>query len=290
MSGDLGEFEGFPIVGHELVLKGTGSGLEKAVAVSPVALHKGDIVDILIRARAGDVLMKEPKDQPEAWLRVQNLTAQTITIVNRDVSDDLIEAQRVAEEKKLGIVRIPFESGPRDKGPVVHTDASGVVLTDAEYAELVGRGEPVLEVSPVIVEFEDDESRRLLWPDEFAFGSRRLAVGDEVFGEGFVTALIDPVTGVRLFAMATVDDLLDGEIQHADGTVAQVKVGSIEASDLDPALVVFLDGSASEVKGRVGKQLSVQFLDAALETELAAMKPRPAVVNSIKERLQELDQ
>lgn len=291
---DLGEFEGLPITGHALALKGTGDGLSKAVAVKPTTLHKGDTVDLLVRARAGNVLMREDKDNPDAWIREQSLMAETITIVEREFSDSRIEAQREANDKAKGIVKLPFPA-PLVKGDVVHTDESGNVLTDAEVAERRGHGQAVVEVAPAVVVYTDGS--RAMWPDEYPKGAPRPAVGDGG-PDGVVEQLLDHVTGEPIGVDTSGDisgaDTGDGA-GHGDGSVdASTDTEpddffDIDAPDVDPAILAFLEGSVGEVKMRVRQQLSRQMLEGALAVEQSGPnRARPAVVTVIEARLVEL--
>jgi hypothetical protein len=298
------EFEGLPVNGHSLALKGTGDGLSNAMAISKSQIRKGDTVFLLIRASAGAVKFV-PDNDMDAWKsREQTLVAETIAIVDAAFAETRINEQRAAEDRKRGIVPIPVRD-PADRGEVVHTDENGVVLTEAEVAERQGRGAPVVALSPAVVEYDGDPDRRRMWPDEFDRGEPRPEVG-ALTVDGVVTSLLDPTSGAVIEVGGSPDGTAnaDGDpstsSESTEGGDDDVLIGDVPAGDefpssgspagdADPGLVDFLAGSVGEVKVRVEANLGVSFLSRALEVELGASKARPGVVSALKDRIAVLD-
>ncbi len=91
------EFEGRPVVGMQLILTNTGDGLSKAHAIRPVDLHHGDVIDLAVRARVAKVRFDAQKDDDTTVVRVNVLSAETITVVTDGRVDDLIQEQAEAE-------------------------------------------------------------------------------------------------------------------------------------------------------------------------------------------------
>lgn len=201
------QFEGRDVVGTNLILTGTGAGLEQAIAVRNVAMHIGDDVHLLIKARVQKV-RHDPadKDRVDELLRINILKAETIAIVDAEFASDQIEAQVLAQEKAKGIVRLPLLP-PLPKGDIVVTDENGVVLTPAEIAERRGDGRPVVVRgnTPCVVEWDEDPETRAYWPDGFDANVPRPVVGD-VSEEGTVTGLFSMETGLPLETMDAFDE------------------------------------------------------------------------------------
>lgn len=84
---------------------------------------------------------------------------------------------KLADDRAAGRAEIP--------GTVVHTDGSGVVLTEAELAEL--RGDPIRailspDLTPAVIVFVDGS--RAMWPDEFSADRPRPRPGELVEVDG----------------------------------------------------------------------------------------------------------
>jgi hypothetical protein len=309
---DLGEYKGLPIKAQTVSLKNAGDGLSKAIAVRPVTIEPGQELDLLVRVKAGNEIHKiDDIDHPTSWTLEQTFSAQTITIVDRDYAQERIGAQllaeaklKEAEDRRKGIQTLPG-TGLLDKGDIVHTDENGVLLTPAEYAERTGRGEMVVETTPIIAVFNNDDDDRRLWPDEFKAGDPRPQVGDVV--DGFtVTSLLDPVTGAVVAPLlpepefdgqpiSLTGDLRDDvEPAFTEDDVEWMEIsGAAEGSSpaphgADPEVVDFLAGQASTVVKRVGQQMSLQLLRQALDVETGSPKPRAGVVEALEARIGEL--
>lgn len=259
---DLGEYKGLPIAGHALALKGAGDGLSKAMRVSPTDLDPGEEIDLLVRAKAGNVTHKvDDIDAPSSWTIEQSLTAQTITIVSREFADDRIAQQLLAEaklkeddERKRGIHKLPG-TGIGDKGDLVHVDENGVLLTAAEVAERRGDGRPVFEqgpLAPVVVVFDDGS--RLGWPDEYPKGDPRPRRGDthpdtdavvdhlldHDTGEVVVETAADDVAAAKAFGAGASDDfefpdpieVTEQDIADVDTSIVGVRTLIAEITDV----------------------------------------------------------
>jgi hypothetical protein len=146
------EFEGLPVYGHSLELKGAGDGLSNAMAITKPHIRKGDTVYLLIRSTAGAVQFVPDKESDGWKSRKQTLMAETIAIVDEAFALSRIEEQKEAEDRRKGIVKLPgMASTP---GVEVVVDENGIVLTEAEIAERRGDGRPIVSSSPVIAEFD----------------------------------------------------------------------------------------------------------------------------------------
>jgi hypothetical protein len=300
---DLGDFEGLPVVAQSLVLKGTGDGLSKAMAVKPVHIGKGDTVDLLIRARAGSVKFDPHKDDPDAWVRVETLTAETITIVDREFAQASIEQQEAANDRALGRTKIPFPPAV-DKGALVVTDENGVVLTPAEIAERRGDGRPVVETGPAVVVYDDGS--RALWPDEFDRDVLRPTIGEDD-----VADLLDPTTGESFGLAGDVGEggSTDATATDDDGSLSPAEVAALDemtipledddwedvpAVDNLPTSVDFevLAGTVKQITADVEACTDIGRLLRLLRGERqgagSASKPRASLITAIEARIVEV--
>lgn len=300
MSADLGEFKGLPITGQSVALKNAGDGFSKALKVRPTSIEPGDEFDVVMRVKAGNVMMRmDDIDAPSSWTEEIMLNAQTIAIVDREFTDETISAQRSAEavlrereKAKKGIV--PISGMELDKGPLIKVDGNGVqIIGEAEIQAARERGEIVVETTPVIAEYGNDQDQRRMWPDEFDKGDARPRIGDDD-PWGPVTALIDPTTGDVLEPSAEKAATTDEGGGDDDALIGDAPAADVShpaaAGDVDPAIIDFLEGPVADVKARIAGQLSAQLLKGALDVELATPNtPRVQVVNALKRRIEELE-
>jgi len=159
-----------------------------------------------------------------------------------------------------------------DLGDIGYTDASGVVLTPAEVAEMKGSlVDPIRavlspELTPAVVVYAD--GARDVWPEDFPRNAPRPKVGESYLadsGEVVVVALLHHVTGEPIEAPPAADELDSGfELDE----------------DFEKAVADRLDGmqAAREKAAAAGKR-SGNRADAADEVEqsrtLAAVPPLP---------------
>lgn len=103
----LHKFEGRDVIGTKAKIVKTGDGLSESVALDPVELAMDETVFLLIEAKVTRVSFDPVKDT-NSLIRVPTLTAQTVTLVEKDFAGERLEAQRVKIEQAKGIERLAF--------------------------------------------------------------------------------------------------------------------------------------------------------------------------------------
>lgn len=99
----IDEFEGEEVTGIRLVLRGTGDGLQKAVKVAPVKLHRHQVVQLVCQATTSRILHRDSDEDPLYVDRVQILDCEAITIVDDPQVRKLITAhiKALADAREL---------------------------------------------------------------------------------------------------------------------------------------------------------------------------------------------
>lgn len=135
---------------------------------------------------------------------------------------------RTADDTKQGRGPIP------SLGEVGYTDASGVVLTEAEVADL--RGDPVRAIlspnlTPAVIVYDDGS--REMWPDEFVKDTPRPRPGDTLTFAGghklVVDKLLNATTGEELPPPGEIPELPDAE-DNAEAAAALAGEMATEAA------------------------------------------------------------
>ena len=110
----LPEFEGLPTIAVSLEVRGVEGGFNDGLTISPVVLHRGDEVNLVMRGVVEDILHKVVKDA-DGWRRAHVLRVDAGFIVDAAAVDGLLADQRarvkaaVIEAEKLeGIHRLPL--------------------------------------------------------------------------------------------------------------------------------------------------------------------------------------
>lgn len=109
----LNDFDGLPVRQASLSLTGAGDGLSEAMKTAPRELHHGEVIYIVYEATVVKVRHDQiDKDDPDMGLvRVHMAKAATATIVDEEFAGEVINAQKLANEKARdaaeGVKRLP---------------------------------------------------------------------------------------------------------------------------------------------------------------------------------------
>lgn len=200
---ELPDYHGRTPVGMRTSLAGAGTRVTRAHTI-------GDRVVLVIEARVKNAAHEETDDGLVYSEKLKVL--------------DLFELEPVQGSRLLTTIRSIYRTG-EDKargraplsglGDVGYTDASGVVLTPDEIAEL--RGDPVRallapELTPAVVVY--DSGARDLWPDDYPKDAPRPRVGQTVFtetGDAVVAKLLNHETGEELDVVAEAESFEQAE-------------------------------------------------------------------------------
>lgn len=128
---DLGEFEGKPVVGSRVIVRGTGDGLSKSCIVDPITLRQGQRCIVAFEADVAEIRY-DPREKDELdgdQLRVHICHADTAMVLPagaafdavRKALDDQSNRISVAEEEAAGIARLPGVDDPEPAGGVAST-------------------------------------------------------------------------------------------------------------------------------------------------------------------------
>lgn len=173
-------------------------------------------------------------------------TDDGLQYVEKYKTDDLFELPGDQGSRMLTLLRSLYRTaddatkGRRpipELGDVGYADASGVVLTPPELAEL--RGDPVRailspELTPVVVVYNDNE--RLAWPDDYPADQPRPQVGDVFTDNGItveVVKLLDHRTGETLPTPGAIADLPEPGTPGTQGWPASTLAEKPEADEFD---------------------------------------------------------
>lgn len=152
---DLGEFEGSAVVGATLILKNTGDGLSKSMALDPTKLHVGEIISFGGEAEIVGVRHDAADEDTDDLVRVHIAKASVIRIVEPDLLKSVLDEQREriasaeqaakdAAEAAKGVQKVPFD------GTIKVNEGAGDVPTEAEIAEAERRERAALaEPTPI---------------------------------------------------------------------------------------------------------------------------------------------
>lgn len=179
---DLPEYHGRKPVGMRTSLNGAGNRVQREHAIN-------DRVILVIEAKVKKAGHEETDD---GLIYTETLKVADLFEVDGKAGSRLIAAMRhqarVASDAVTGNAPLP------DLGDEGYTDASGIVLTPAELAEV--RNDPaaaVLGSGPpsVVVVYEDDT--RDIWPDDFEDGTPRPTLGQRILGDDGTVRIIDTI-------------------------------------------------------------------------------------------------
>ena len=161
---DLPAYNGQPATTMESTIKGTKNQVNRPH-------HAGDRIVAVVELEVSNTGHRSEK---RSAVYLETLEMVDFHELDGDPARRLISALRQERSRRENahLGHEPLE------GMEVVTDASGVVLTDAELAEL--RDNPVVALGlpddQVVVVYDNGE--RLLWPDEFPDGCSQPIVGE----------------------------------------------------------------------------------------------------------------
>jgi hypothetical protein len=107
-NGQLGTFEGRDIVQTSVAVTNAGDGLSQSLTVEPVILHVGDTGVVVLEYEVTKVGFAPVKDT-DVLVRVATLKAGNATLVDRDLVDGALAANRLKIERARGIEPLPFD-------------------------------------------------------------------------------------------------------------------------------------------------------------------------------------
>lgn len=187
---ELPEYHGRKPVGMKTALAGAGTRVTRPHTI-------GDRIVLVIEAR---VKSASHEDTDDGLVYAEKLKVLDLFELDPGQGSRLISTvrslYRTGEDAIKGRRPIP------DLGDTGYTDASGVVLTPAEVAEL--RGDPIRailspELTPAVIVYDD--GARDLWPDDYPKDAPRPKIGEKYLTEGgdaIVTQLLHHETGEPL--------------------------------------------------------------------------------------------
>lgn len=202
---ELPEYHGRAPVGMRTAITGTATRVTRAHTI-------GDKIVLVVEVQ---VMAAAHADTNDGLLYSEKYKALDVFELDRNAGARMLVAlrsmHRDADDSKKGRTVLP------DLGDIGHADASGVVLTAAEVAEV--RGDPVSvldapELTPAVVVHED--GTRAMWPDEYPKDEPRPRVGESYLGElgpSVVVRLLDHVTGEELAVDPAYAAALAGELE-----------------------------------------------------------------------------
>lgn len=187
---ELPDYHGRRPASMRTTLTGAGTRVTRSHTI-------GDRLVLVIEARVKSAAHEETDD---GLVYVEKLKVLDLFELDRDQGSRLISTvrslYRTAEDAVKGRRPLP------GAGEVGYTDASGVVLTPAEVAEL--RGDPIRallspELQPAVIVYDD--GARDLWPDDYPRDTARPKVGERfetADGYAEVVRLLHHETGEEL--------------------------------------------------------------------------------------------
>lgn len=187
---ELPDYHGRKPVGMKTALAGAGTRVTRPHTI-------GDRIVLVIEAR---VKSASHEDTDDGLVYSEKLKVLDLFELDPGQGSRLISTvrslYRTGEDAIKGRRPIP------DLGDTGYTDASGVVLTPAEVAEL--RGDPIRailspELTPAVIVYDD--GARDLWPDDYPKDAPRPKIGEKYLTEGgdaIVTQLLHHETGEAL--------------------------------------------------------------------------------------------
>lgn len=200
-------------------------------------------------------------------------------------------------------VRTALEGDGVDMAVTGWTDSNGVVLTEAEIAEI--QGNPVAAFGTVeeTVIAVYDGGRRAIWPDEFEAGAIRPSVGDLDYEGTLVAAVLDGITGEVLEGTdpGTVDekapaptslaDVLPPDPPPVDVDLEHTSVGILEehlptASDFDLVQTCGIPALRDELEDITDLDQLHRILNAERQGRGLGKDPRTGAIAAIEARLE----
>jgi hypothetical protein len=99
-------FEGIPVVSSGFTMPGASGGLNAALTVNNMELHKDDEIVLAVSCRVKQLNFPAVKDT-DGVQRVHVLDVKGVAVIDEDAVAEALEAQRVRVEEAQGIKRLP---------------------------------------------------------------------------------------------------------------------------------------------------------------------------------------
>lgn len=107
----LGTFDGRDVITSSVAIRNAGDGLSQAMSIAHTQLHHGDTVYVVLECQVKDVQFPLIKDT-DSLNRKHILRAGVATLVDKELVDAVISAQRTAIDKAKGIEQLPLGGDP----------------------------------------------------------------------------------------------------------------------------------------------------------------------------------
>lgn len=109
----LHKFEGREVIGTKVAIRRAGDGLSKAMAIEPQELRTGDRVFVVMECEVGKIAF-DPVKETRHSVRLQDLVALTVTIVDKDLVAEALAAQQAKIEEAEARASLDFTAGDDD--------------------------------------------------------------------------------------------------------------------------------------------------------------------------------
>lgn len=103
-------FEGTPVVSSGFTMPGASGGLNAALTVNNLELHKDEEITLAISCKVRQLNFPSVKDT-DGVQRVHVLDVKGVAVIDSDTVAEAIEAQRLRVEQATGVNRMPDGSG-----------------------------------------------------------------------------------------------------------------------------------------------------------------------------------
>ncbi|HMJ75129.1 MAG TPA: hypothetical protein VK507_04105 [Iamia sp.] len=121
---ELQPFEGSPVLSSGVTMPGASGGLNKALTVNGMELHKGDSVVLAVECTVAELRFPPVKDT-DGVQRVHVLHVDNAAVIDHTVVAAALEAQLLKVEESKGVTRLPYadtdeaedSDDPADDGP-----------------------------------------------------------------------------------------------------------------------------------------------------------------------------
>lgn len=111
----LSSFEGHEVLASGVEMPGASGGLHKALVVNDLELQHGDEGALILWYRVAKVRFDPVKDT-QALERVHVLAVTNATPIDEASVADALDAQRVRQEERQGVTRLPYEGDGESEG------------------------------------------------------------------------------------------------------------------------------------------------------------------------------
>lgn len=118
----LTPFEGKDVHSATIAIRNAGDGLSSAMSVTPVELHQGATVHVVLECEV-EKLRFDPLKDADGLIRVHMLKAGRATLIDAEAVTELLDAQQRRIDEAEGVQQLPFgEDGDQGEDPDVDPD------------------------------------------------------------------------------------------------------------------------------------------------------------------------